>query len=207
MRRAYRIIGIVAAVAAVGYAAFRIAPTVALTSSPMSSLLDACAEAALRKSASPVARHLPLPVESGYRVARVGTDLGPVTLVLTYRPDNGALHACRISGEIWGSDASIRDPAVSWGKARATVTAWFAARQALPGHAAPRNLTAASPDSLFVIQCPADGSEGIFLAAAPGEYGSLSEGMPEGARPVFVDFSHSANEPAQACAMVAAGGG
>ena len=200
MRTAYRVLGGLLVLGALAYGAVRLRPAVALTSAPLLDLMDACAEAAVQKSASPVAGHLLVPVETGYRAARLNSDIGPVTLLLQFR-DTGELFACRISGDIWADDASIRAPGVNWAAAQPKIAAWFARRLQQPGNVA---LLGDGPFS--AAYCPGDGREGIFLKAGPGEYGSLSTGVPDLARPMFVNFTHSANNPAQACQFVAQGG-
>ena len=84
MRTAYRVLGGLLVLGALAYGAVRLRPSVALTLAPLLDLMDACAEAAVQKSADPVAGHLLVPESGGYWVARVNTDVGPVTLYLHY---------------------------------------------------------------------------------------------------------------------------
>jgi hypothetical protein len=201
MRTTYRILGGLLVLGALAYGAVKLRPSVALTHAPLVDLMDACAEAALQKSAGPVSGHLLVPVETGYRVARLNTDVAPVTLLLQFRHDSGELFACRITGEIWANEASVRAPELDWANAQPKVAEWFARRLQQPGHLA---LPLDGPYS--AAYCPGDGREGLFLKAGPGEYGSLSSGMPDTARPLFINFTHTANNPTQACEMVAQGG-
>lgn len=198
MRTAYRILGGLLVLGALAYGAVRLRPSVALTSAPFLDLMDACAEAAEQKSAAPVGGHLLVSVEAGNRVARLNTDIGPVTLQLLYRADTGALFACRITGDIWASEASVRAPGVNWATAQPKVAEWFGRRLLQPG-----NVSLPMGEPFNVAYCPGDGREGLFLTAGPGEYGSVTTGVQGPKRPVFINFTHTASDPEAACALVA----
>ena len=201
MRTAYRVLGGLLVLGALAYGAVRLRPSVALTLAPLLDLMDACAEAAVQKSADPVAGHLLVPESGGYWVARVNTDVGPVTLYLHYRHDTGALHACGIRGGPWAEKAGTPAPDVTWATAEPKVAEWFARRLQQPG-----NVEQSLEDGFFAVYCPGDGREGIHLMAHPSGYENRDSSEPDAAPALVVNFSHVVNNPGSPCQVVAQGG-
>lgn len=192
----------IAAVGAIGWAGLKILPTVPLTSAALDELMQACAQVVAEGDTGALSGHWLLPLETGLRGAAVATPEGSVSVIVQTDYRDGSIHACNVRGDIWGKDATIRNPAVSWSTAKPQIEAWFAARVAQPGNV--RLVDGfAGPEKPYVASCPGPG-EGFFLQAGPGEYGSLSSGMADADRPVSFSASRS-NDPAQACQFVAEG--
>ncbi|MGQ0567391.1 MAG: hypothetical protein ACT4OK_20325 [Gemmobacter sp.] len=201
MRTPYRVLGGLLVLGVLAYGAVRLRPLVALTSAPLLDLMDACAEAAALKSRGPITRHLLVPESGGYWVARVKTDVGPVTLYLQYRSDTGAVHACGIRGGDWAEKPVTRTPDVTWDAARPKVAEWFGRRLQQPG-----NVALSLDGSFFAAYCAGDGRDGILLTAHPSG-GAPGKKTPPGVAPALVvSFSHVTNNPGSPCQAVAQSG-
>jgi len=194
---------VLAAIGAIGWAALKILPGVALTSAVLDDLMDACAQVVAEDDTAALPGPWLWPLGSGDRGARVATKDGWLWVIVQTDYRDGSIHACSIRGDIRGRDATIRNPDVSWSEAMPQIKAWFDRRVLQPGNVLLVD-GFAGPEKAFIASCPGPG-EGFFLKAGPGGYGSISSGIPDADRPMSFAASHS-SDPAQACEFVAEGG-